>query len=410
MPKLLIIADDLTGVLDVAVQLEKQGIRTSISFFPGEVAFDVEVNVVCTESRHISSEEAYRRVFQVASSAIKKGVEYIYKKTDSTMRGNIGSELQAIMDAANQERLLFIPAFPKNNRTTRFGQQLVDGIDISKSVFKFDIANRIDESDILKIISIQTDVPVYSVPVDCHETQINTGGGIYVFDAETDEDLIRIARHIKKYKDISLFAGCAGFAEYLPIIVDLKKQCESSNSTMFQSAIPGKMLVMCGSANPVSYKQIKCLEKKGMDIHEVSADINRETVEDVILSITNDIDRTGISVICTEEYGPEKSNIKEDWKPEAVERVISEIAEKALKKADIGFIFVIGGDTLMAILKRFKCDRLVPISEIESGVVVSRVYTEEGKELTVISKSGGFGGEDVIYNTCEKLKQIHKNI
>ena len=43
-------------------------------------------------------------------------MKFFYKKTDSTLRGNIGSEIAALMDACKMERLPFIPAYPKRRQ------------------------------------------------------------------------------------------------------------------------------------------------------------------------------------------------------------------------------------------------------------------------------------------------------
>ncbi|MBA3439624.1 MAG: four-carbon acid sugar kinase family protein, partial [Pyrinomonadaceae bacterium] len=104
MLKLLIIADDLTGANDTGVQFAKKGIPVFV--MTGETndlqrrASDFQVLVVNTESRHLSMHEAAERVRGVVESARAAGITYFYKKTDSSLRGNNGSELQALMNAA----------------------------------------------------------------------------------------------------------------------------------------------------------------------------------------------------------------------------------------------------------------------------------------------------------------------
>jgi uncharacterized protein YgbK (DUF1537 family) len=50
---------------------------------------NVQVLVVDTQSRHIEPPEAYKRVYHLCHEAGKRGVKFFYKKTDSTLRGNM---------------------------------------------------------------------------------------------------------------------------------------------------------------------------------------------------------------------------------------------------------------------------------------------------------------------------------
>ena len=118
MVKLLIIADDFTGALDTGVQFAARGAATRVVT---DLAYDftladAEVLVMVAETRHLPPEEAYDVVYRTARNAREAGIPYIYKKTDSALRGNIGSELTAVMDAAGSDTIAFLPAFPKMGR------------------------------------------------------------------------------------------------------------------------------------------------------------------------------------------------------------------------------------------------------------------------------------------------------
>lgn len=121
MPRLLIIADDFTGALDTGVQLAKRGIDTLVAVMRDgrvDLRAPCQVLVVNTESRHIPPLEARARVTAVVQSAPAAGFTHIYKKTDSTLRGNIGTELAAVLGNVAATELIFVPAFPKLGRFT----------------------------------------------------------------------------------------------------------------------------------------------------------------------------------------------------------------------------------------------------------------------------------------------------
>lgn len=101
MISLLMIADDFTGALDSGVQFAKAGLKvrvvTDLNYELENAGDDTQVLVFDTESRHMDAKEAYNRVYQIARKGAMYGVKYIFKKTDSGLRGNLGSELQAIL-------------------------------------------------------------------------------------------------------------------------------------------------------------------------------------------------------------------------------------------------------------------------------------------------------------------------
>lgn len=144
MIKLLMIADDFSGALDAGVQFAARGAATRVvtDLDCDFLETDAEVLVMVAETRHLPPQKAYDVVYHVARNAREAGVPYIYKKTDSALRGNVGSELAAVMDAADADVMPFLPAFPKLNRVTRNGVHYVDGVPVAESIFGQDPLNR----------------------------------------------------------------------------------------------------------------------------------------------------------------------------------------------------------------------------------------------------------------------------
>ena len=162
MVRLLIIADDFTGALDTGVQFATRGATTRVvtnADYDFKQA-DAEVLVMVAESRHLPPAEAYSMVYRAARNAREAGIPYVYKKTDSALRGNIGSELAAVMDAAEMTAMPFLPAFPKMKRVTRNGVHYVDGVPVAESVFGKDPFEPVTASALTEIIGSQTEKPV----------------------------------------------------------------------------------------------------------------------------------------------------------------------------------------------------------------------------------------------------------
>ena len=129
--RLGLVADDLTGSNDTGVQFAKQGLDTLVilELAGAEAAIagaaEYDVFVINTDSRADDPATARSKARQGARILLDAGIEYIYKKIDSTLRGNLGAELEGVMDAAGAKAAFFIPALPALGRTTVGGFHLV---------------------------------------------------------------------------------------------------------------------------------------------------------------------------------------------------------------------------------------------------------------------------------------------
>lgn len=130
-----VIADDFTGACDVAVQFKKQGLETVVLTdieFLGSFKGVFDVVVVDTETRNLTSEDAYRKVRRAVRLLRQNNVKLVYKKIDSTLRGNIGAEINAVMDELDVKAIIVAPAFPDQKRTVINGHLLVNGEPLEK--------------------------------------------------------------------------------------------------------------------------------------------------------------------------------------------------------------------------------------------------------------------------------------
>src|SRR5262245_61749485 len=182
------------------------------------------VIVASTESRHLSAADAADRVETVVRRARAAGVERFYKKTDSTLRGPIGAELQAMLRASGSRALAFAPAFPRLGRFTRGGCQYVDDRLLSETDFARDPLDPVSDSYIPAIIGRQTDILTRIISRGAGEVLIDLQPGelIVVFDAESDDDLRRVGELLKRERLLGAMAGSAGFAACLPHLMELR--------------------------------------------------------------------------------------------------------------------------------------------------------------------------------------------
>lgn len=419
MVELMIIADDFTGALDMGVQFAEKGIPTRVMVSPDDDEKQVDVLspgqavvlVIDAETRHVSKEQAYGKVYGIVAEGKKAGIPYIYKKTDSALRGNIGSELEAAFRASKEKFLSFIPVFPQMGRITKNGKQYIDGVLVSESVFGMDPFEPVTKDSVKDIIRLQSQIPVKETSDPQEESW--EGEGIIVFDAETDEDMMRIGKSLAASGNGHLLAGCAGFALVLPELLDIKCQ------TPKEATLEDKLFVMCGSVNPITRRQLDRGEAEGyprvnlMPEEKLSPKFwsskegNRQLEELVkkcrenVCVILDSNDREGMPD--TLAYARERGVDTED-----VRRGISEtfgvILKQILDEGLQAVILVTGGDTLLGFMKEIGQWELHPLREIRPGCVLTSL-SYGGREYHIITKSGGFGDETLLLELTEELKK-----
>jgi len=227
MRKVLVLADDLTGALEAGVLLE--GASVALHSAPEGAAV-----VIDTESRHLPPEQARRRV----SAWIEQiPAELIYKKTDSTLRGNIGAELAALPPG----RIHYAPAYPRLGRTVRGGRLYVNGEPVEHTAFARDPLSPVTEGGIRNVLARQ------GAPLE----------RIVIHEGATDEDLEGAADACAGEPAPRLAAGPAGLLAVLARRLRLDRR---------RAPVPRAdcCLVINGSAHPASRAQMGAAAEAGV--------------------------------------------------------------------------------------------------------------------------------------------------
>lgn len=414
MVRLLLIADDFTGALDTGIQFAEYGAATKMltsSEIDEELLQNdqIEVLVIDAETRHLPREAAYWRVYYLVRKAVEAGVPHIYKKTDSALRGNIGGELRAVLEASGERFLPFIPALPAMDRVTRNGTHYIDGVPIHKSAFGEDPYEPV-KSPYVRDLFAQEDIPVRLFQkADNYRTDF-TRSTIGIFDAETQEDICGITEHLKQKCQLHVMAGCAGFASVLPTYLEISRR------NMIFPKLKQPLLIACGSVNPITRRQIEYGESLGYIrvvmtpeqlleenylVTEAGQKWLAEFQEYFQSSKVVMID-TGISnPRLMERYREQKNISVEEARVRIADRV-GIILKELLEQNSRRTLMIIGGDTLMSFVNQSRCREIEPVCEVEPGTVLSSMMIED-KKIWVITKSGGFGGEELLQTVVQKV-------
>lgn len=411
---LLIIADDFTGALDTGVQFAARGIRTRVVVEPDVdfTACEAEVLVVDTETRHLPAAKAYDGVFRLTERALRAGVSYIYKKTDSALRGNIGAELAALLKASGCRYLPFLPAFPQMGRITRGGVHYVDGVPVTESPFGIDPFDPVKHSVVTDLIAEQWDMAVRSFPALAAGDSMPQDEGILVFDAADDDDLYSTGRQLLGQVGLHIMAGCAGFGAVLPELLGI-----ASETPRPLPELDPRLLVVCGSVNPITLAQLDRAESAGFtrlrltprqklepgywQSGEGKTELTR--IEEMLAASPHCIietnDRGGNQP--TADYAARLGVDRETLRIR-IAGSLGCLVNSIFTSPSLGTLLLTGGDTLLQCMSSIGVRELEPLCELENGVVLAS-FTYNGCTRHVITKSGGFGQESLLTDLAARI-------
>lgn len=410
---LLIIADDFTGALDTGVQFAARGIKTRV-VVGADAALthqNADVLVVDTETRHLPAAQAYAAVEGLVQRAKYAGFAYLYKKTDSALRGNVGAELAALLSASSSRQLAFLPAFPQMNRVTKNGVQYIDGVPVTESPFGVDPFEPVRHAAVTDLLAEQTDLPAASFPALAADGSVPAEDGILVFDAATVDELRSTGRALLNNGGLRVLAGCAGFGAVLPELLGL------GGADVTCPALDPRLLVICGSVNAITLAQLDKAEQAGftrlrltphqklMPDYWRSADgrMTLDHIEETLAAHPYNIIETN------DEGGNEPTAAAADalgLTREAMRvRIASGVGQLVgalFASPAVGTLLLTGGDTLLQCMNSVGVYELEPICEMERGVVLAR-FGCGGTTRYVITKSGGFGQADLLTALAKRI-------
>src|SRR5690606_11614306 len=222
-------------------------------------------NAVCvdTDSRYVQPDLAKARVQAALQNFQNWEADLICKRIDSTVRGNIGYEVDTILEALGEKSIAIVVAScPESGRITSGGYLLVNGVPLQTTDVAKDPVNPLKQSFVPHIIQKQSKFPVVHIGLetvllevqqlaDAINKEISAGNRIIVLDAVTDDDIDCITAAMLKVNDYTLVPVDPGplTAKYSKAILNQQSQNK-------------KIVASIGSITPTASKQIQYLLEK----------------------------------------------------------------------------------------------------------------------------------------------------
>ena len=403
MPRWALIADDLTGALDTALQFRKAGLSTRVATRAGAWPPDDDCVATTTESRRLEPDEAAQRIGRAVRALRLTEPSRIYKKTDSLLRGNIGPELASLLDATGTATIVYAPAFPTGGRTTIDGRQLLWGTPVHQSSPGRDAVTPVTESHIPTLIESTSGLSAESVPLAITRggegalakaliAARDAGIRVAVPDIETDEDLATVAAALDLAENRRMCAGSAGLAEHLG------RRGRPPDLTGIGLDRATHVAAMVGTPAEHTRRQLAYLEST-CSVERIPITPVRDE-RAAVMDRARRAWRSGRNVVFDAVIGkPDPTTGDEEAQREA----IAGTARALLREVpDLGLV-VTGGETAMAVFEGLESETVLLTGEVEWGVAAGVAALRHGPGMPIVTKGGTMGGESALVTALECL-------
>jgi uncharacterized protein YgbK (DUF1537 family) len=416
----------LTGGADAGAQFAKRGLSTLLISLLNDAKIDFskhtlqDVLVINTDSRGLSPERAFLKVSNLLKRFDQKLFSIIYKKIDSTLRGNIGYEIDAILKETNGSLCFMAPSYPEQNRTLIGGIMIVGEKPLALAEVARNTASPIQESHVYKILQNQSRNNVGWIDLThvassseglrkAVEEEQKKGNRIIIFDAVSRQDLKNIADVGFSMEWKPLFVGSAGLAE------EVAKKTSPSRTGTFQIQKPFKhVLIVSGSASSVTHQQLGQIEKIKIPTFELHSSLilgdgakAEKEKKELSNKIAIDLSR-GVTILKTPSEILHSSDSVGLPVPRRTTKVMATVVLLALEASkveprDLALILT-GGETAQDVINALKSEGTVIEGELLDGIVRGHLIGGNWNGLTVVTKAGAFGKEDALEKIVEMLE------
>jgi uncharacterized protein YgbK (DUF1537 family) len=415
----LILADDLTGAADSGVAFAKRGLVTEVVW--GEQAReqgDVAVLAYDTDSRRLSAPAAFARQREAARRFLDPGCS-LYQKIDSTLRGQPAAEIAALCATLRESGRcgcgIFAPANPAMGRTTRDAHVFVHGEPLEDtetwrrdhSYESADLAAICASAGLepfklpLALVRAETEALRAALSGAAEDSPRAASGRVLICDAESDEDLARIAIAARVVATPGFFIGTAGLANALAAQLP-----RVARAPVVLAAPSGGALIVVGSLASIS--------RRAADELAALPGVRRVSFPVPVLldaAFTTERSHRGAMIAAALQAGEDVLvEITRDDAPNLalgpqLAQALASCLGAALER--LSGLIVTGGETATALLAQWYVSGIRLVDETEPGISLGITVGEV--RVPIVTKPGGFGDASCLVRSLERLRSIrHK--
>lgn len=446
--RVLVVADDVTGAADASVQFVARGLAAGVMLspdrwmaqeaeeLPGTFPGAPDVLALNTQSRSAPP----GRVEGLMSAAVRViralRPQVVFKKIDSTLRGNFGLEVALLARALAPDAVLVAPSYPDLARVIVGGYLLVRGQLVTATEAAADPTAPVAEAHLPSLLESQTGLTVGHLELqyvlrgpDAILGRLaelrGRGAQVIACDAASADHLLDIARAAADLYRRILWVGAAGLAAALaelgggtvPAGPGAGVGCPPRPQDVPLWQAPPAVLVVVGSLTRTARSQLDALAAAGvpvtvLDTEALQRDFDREAgsaVARTVRALHEPAPARGrsagprVAVLATS--GPARS--PQGSPPGTVEGVPHLVGRvTAMVDAPPGTALVLtGGDTAFGVLAEAGCVALQVCTELMPGVALSTAVGGSFARWPVVTKAGSFGDEMALLRIVDMLSR-----
>lgn len=378
-----VISDDFTGAAEIGGIALRNGFSVTIDTCVN-ANYNCDVLVIATNTRSLCKIDAQKQIKEVTEELLKLHPDFIYKKTDSLLRGKIGDELDVQLTISGKKKVLLVPANPAMNRTIVNGIYYINNIPLMESNF---FENEFDKGTTSKVLDmIGNDYKDQSFSISLGEEM--PCEGFIIGNTPTSEDLMGWANIID---ESILPAGGASF--FNAILNKIKKE---KNQTTKKLLFGKKALYVCGSNHLPSRKVVRKVQEAGGSVLYMPKSIfckenYNETIQDWADAIVLEIEKSNKVIIAIDTLEcDDVDNI-----PLRIKEILATTVKKVLEKVNLEELLIEGGATAYSIIEHLEYKKFYPEQELAQGVI--RMKIEQVKEMHLTLKPGSYQWTDSVW-------------
>jgi uncharacterized protein YgbK (DUF1537 family) len=398
MAQVAIVADDLTGALDTAARWAQFGLRTMVMLTTARLP-DTQAVAVHTASRAATAEQAYCRAKEAAQRLRDRCV---YKKVDSTLRGNIGAEVEGVLDGLGLQKALLAPTFPAAGRTVQEGILRVHGVPLAETEFGRDSQWPARESHVPTLVARQTRRTVAHLSLEVvvqgeeaiRRALQDCAAELVVADAVEMEHLYALARAATHMPQPWLCCGSAGLADGWLQALGFG---QTAGEPLCWAPQAGPVLVVAGSRHPATARQLRqAQEVRGLHLSRLALEEGADSTQwpQARRMLTE-----GCHVALTTTFSP--------YQPGGETGAAAHLAHATVwlcANSKIFGLILTGGDTADAVCAAMGMAGVQVVGEVQPGIPAARGVGGQGEGLRLVTKAGGFGDELAIVRSIDFIQ------
>lgn len=424
-----IIADDLTGANDTALQFQQRGANTKIlldSDCSPKVKAGTEVWALSSESRNVPAEEAVSRVEKAVATFVENfNFDYYYKKIDSTLRGHIALETLTVLNILEYDAAIIMPAFPQEGRITVGGYHLAKGVPIGRTEMAIDPHAPITESHVPTLLKMQLGEDSAEIigTIDLRTIMngagpilmrinelVNEGKKLIIADATSITDLEQIALAINKCDKKLLPTGTAAGAQVLSKywLAGIEKESTGLNI----GAMP--KFIVSGTATQITANQIKKLEQSddyeninfiALNSSEILSDVSESLVTRIVDNLSSGVTvciHTSDLIANFDGFSDDSFNaeLTKEKFASMITDFLADLTQKVLSKIEV-ILITLGGET------SYKCCKAIDSNELQLTDEVAPAISicSDINRKWIITKSGNLGNSNTLIEILRYLER-----